>query len=248
MRPVEPARAYSQLKRSRQCTTKQCAEVVVARCRLRPFRCSRRMAQRSSSNAGSRGPCGAYLSRGKSRVENGKEINVDAYRKLLVKVVRVLVPGILVLLCSPGALRAQQQLFVDCSGTNPYVYPSINAALQNAGPGTSIFVTGTCNESISLFGQNAFNLGAFFGQTATINGGISINKSENVFLYGLNVTNPSGDGIVVGNSGGIVVDNCNSTGNAGVGLNVGGMSDVAVTSAGTFDYNIRGGMIIGGNS
>jgi hypothetical protein len=194
------------------------------------------------------GLCGAYLSRGKSRVENGKEINVNAYRKLLAKVVRVLVPGILVLLCSPGALRAQQQLFVDCSGTNPYVYPSINAALQNAGPGTSIFVTGTCNESVSLFGQNAFNLGAFFGQTATINGGISINKSENVFLYGLNITNASGDGIVVGSSGGIVLDTCTSTGNAGVGLNVGGMSDVSVTSAGAFDYNTRGGMSIGGNS
>jgi Right handed beta helix region len=173
---------------------------------------------------------------------------MNAYRKLLAKALRVLVPGILVLLCSPGALRAQQFLYVDCSGTNQYAYPSINAALSNAGPGTSIFVTGTCNESVSLFGQNAFNLGAFTGQTATINGGISINKSENVFLYGLNVTNPSGDGIVVGNSGGIVLDNCTSTGNAGVGLNVGGMSDVTVSSAGAFDYNARGGMSIGGNS
>jgi len=194
------------------------------------------------------GPCGAYLSRGKSRVENGKEINVNACRKLLAKAGRVLVPGILVLLCFPSALRAQQQLFVDCSGTNPYVYPSINAALQNAGPGTSIFVTGTCNESVSLFGQNAFNLGAFFGQTATINGGISINKSENVFLYGLNVTNPSGDGIVVGNSGGIVLDTCTSNGNAGVGLLVAGMSDVTVSAMGAFDNNVRGGINITGNS
>jgi hypothetical protein len=173
---------------------------------------------------------------------------MNAYRNLLCKVLRVLVPGALVLLCSPGALRAQQFLYVDCSGTNPYAYPSINAALSNAGPGTSIFVTGTCNESVSLFGQNAFNLGAFFGQTATINGGISINKSENIFLYGLNVTNPSGDGISVGNSGGVVLDTCTSSGNAGVGLNVGGMSDVTVSSAGAFDYNAKGGMNISGNS
>ncbi|HWW17090.1 MAG TPA: right-handed parallel beta-helix repeat-containing protein [Candidatus Saccharimonadales bacterium] len=173
---------------------------------------------------------------------------MTAYRKLLAKVVRVLVPGILVLLCSPGALRAQQQLFVDCSGTNPYVYPSINAALQNAGPGTSIFVTGTCNESVFLFGQNALNLGAFFGQTATINGTISISNSNNIFLYGLNVTNPNGDGIGVGHSVGVVLDNCASTGNAGVGLSVGGMSDVTVSAAGAFDYNARGGMNIGGNS
>ncbi len=187
-----------------------------------------------------------HCSAPQSLPQNG-DVNMNAYRRLLAQAVRMLLPGILLLLCS-GAARAQQFLYVDCSGTNLYAYPSINAALSNAGPGTSIFVTGTCNESVSLFGQNAFNLGAYAGQTATINGGISINKSENVFLYGLNVTNPSGDGIVVGSSGGIVVDNCNSTGNAGVGLNVGGMSDVAVTSAGTFDYNIRGGMIIGGNS
>jgi len=193
-------------------------------------------------------PYGAYLSRGKSRVENGKEINVNAYRKLLAKAVRVLIPGILVLLCSPGALRAQQQLFVDCSGTNPYVYASINAALQNAGPGTSIFVTGTCNESVFLFGQNALNLGAFFGQTATINGTLQINNSQNIFFYGLNVTNASGDGIGVGHSVGVVLDNCASTGNAGVGLSVGGMSDVTVSAAGAFDYNARGGMNIGGNS
>src|ERR1700726_787240 len=173
---------------------------------------------------------------------------MNAYRNLLSKALRVLVPGILVLLCSPGALRAQQFLYVDCSGTNQYAYPSINAALSNAGPGTSIFVTGTCNESVSLFGQNAFNLGAFFGQTVTINGGISIDKSENIFLYGLNVTNPSGDGISVGNSGGIVLDNCTSNGNAGVGLNVGGMSDVTVSSTGAFDYNGKGGMNISGNS
>ena len=172
---------------------------------------------------------------------------MNAYRTLLPKALRVLVPGILMLLCSPGALRAQF-LNVDCSGTNPYAYPSINAALPSAGPGAFILVTGTCNESVSLYGQNALNLGAYFGGSAQINGNVSVNHSENIYLYGLSVTNSFGDGINVNNSRGVTLDTCTSNGNAGVGLSVGGMSDVSVNTAGSFDYNAKGGMNIGGNS
>jgi len=195
------------------------------------------------------GPYGAYLSRGKSRVENGKEINVNAYRKLLAKAVRVLVPGILVLLSSPGALRAQQFLNVDCTGANPFAYPSINAALPNATPGTFILVTGPCTENVSLNGQNALNLGAYFGQTATINGAISINNSQNLFLYGLNVTNTAGDGITVSNSSrGISLNVCSSNGNAGLGLRVNGGSNVIIGASGAFSHNAGGGMNIDGQS
>lgn len=172
---------------------------------------------------------------------------MNAYRSLLPKALRVLVPGILVLLCSPGALRAQF-LNVDCSGTNPYAYSSINAALPSAGPGAFILVTGTCNESVSLYAQNGLNMGAYYGQTAQINGNLSINHSQNVYLYGLSVTNGFGDGINVNNSRGITLDTCASTGNAGVGLAVGGASDVSVNVAGTFDYNARGGVNISSNS
>jgi len=172
---------------------------------------------------------------------------MNDYGNRLRKAFRGLIPGVLVLLCTPGALRAQF-LNVDCSGTNPNAYSSINAALPSAGPGAFIEVTGSCNENIFLYGQRALNLGAPYGQTATINGTISIARSDNIFLYGLKVTNPSGDGIAVGNSGSIVLDTCTSTGNAGVGLSVGGMSDVTVDAPGAFDYNARGGMNIGGNS
>jgi hypothetical protein len=184
--------------------------------------------------------------RGKSCVENGEDA-MNAYRNLLSKALRVLVPGILVLLCSPGALRAQF-LNVDCSGANLYAYPSINAALPNAGPGAFILVTGTCNESVSLYGQNGLNLGAYYGQSAQINGNLAINNSQNVYLYGLSVTNGFGDGINVNNSRGITLDTCASTGNAGVGLAVSGASDVAVNVAGTFNYNTHGGMNISSNS
>jgi hypothetical protein len=171
---------------------------------------------------------------------------MKAYRNRLWKGLRVLIPGALVLLCS-GTLRAQF-LTVDCTGADPSALSSITTALAGAGPGAFIVVTGPCNENVFMFGRSALNLGAFAGQTAVINGTISIANSDNIFLHGLNVTNPSGDGIVVGNSRGIVLDNCTSTGNAGVGLNAGGMSDVTVSAAGAFDYNVRGGMNIGGNS
>ena len=164
------------------------------------------------------------------------------------RALRFIIPGILCLLSLPTKSQAQV-LYVDCTGTDVSTpYHRINDALPNAGPGAFILISGTCNESVSLWGQTGLNIGAFYGQTATINGNFSINNSQNVFLYGLIVTSSPGDGINVGSSRGIVLDNCASTGNAAVGLNVGGMSDVSVTSAGSFDYNARGGMSIGGNS
>ena len=166
---------------------------------------------------------------------------MNAHCKRLVTALRLVIPGILVLLCWPGALRAQF-LFVDCSGTNLYAYPSINAALPNAGPGAFILVTGVCNESVSLWGQTGLNIGAFFGQAATINGNFTINNSQNIFLYGLTITNSPGDGIDVNSSRGIILDTCSSSGNAGRGLAVNSMSDVAIQASGTFDNNGRGGI------
>jgi len=144
--------------------------------------------------------------------------------------------GLAALFVFPMAARAQF-LFVDCSGTNPYAYPTINSALPNAGPGAFIAVTGTCNESVFLYGSNNLMLGAFFGQTATLNGNLSINNSQLVFVYGLNVTNPYGDGIDVNSSRSVVLDACNSSGNAGNGLAAGQSSDVSVINFGTFNNN-----------
>src|SRR6202030_1218683 len=109
------------------------------------------MTQRSSSDAGSQRGQRGFVRLREACVKTERS-TMTAYRKLLAQAVRVLVPGIMLLLCS-GALRAQ--LYVDCSGTNPNAYSTINAALQNANnPGGLIFVTGTCNENVFLFGQN----------------------------------------------------------------------------------------------
>lgn len=148
----------------------------------------------------------------------------------------------------PAALPAQQYLSVDCTGASPWAYPSINAALPNATPGAFIFVTGPCTENVSLKDVNQLNLGSYSGQPATLNGSISIFNSENVSLYGLNVTNASGDGVSVYNSRGISLNISSSSGNAGVGLVVGGMSDVSIYAYGAFDHNGRGGINIGGDS
>jgi hypothetical protein len=169
------------------------------------------------------------------------------FKKLKVSSLFLSIPIFAMFLLCPTGARAQY-LIVDCTGADTSAYPSINAALPNATPGSFILVTGPCNESVSLYGQNALNLGAFYGQTVTINGAISINNSQNVFLYGLNVTNAAGDGITVSNSRGISLNVCSSNGNAGIGLRVNGMSDVNVGASGAFNHNASGGINIDTNS
>jgi hypothetical protein len=151
------------------------------------------------------------------------------------------------LLCPTGA-RAQQYLTVDCTGANPSAYPSINAALPNALPGAFILVTGPCTENVNLNQVSNLNLGAYYGQTAVLNGGINITNSDNVTLYGLNVTNTSGNGISVSSSRGTQLNVCSSSGNFGLGLNVNGMSDVTVGASGAFSHNGSYGIDITGNS
>ena len=172
---------------------------------------------------------------------------MNADGKLKAKSIYAIVPLFLLFLFCPAGAQAQY-LIVDCTGANPSAYPSISAALPNATPGSFILVTGPCTENVALNGQSGLNLGAYYGQTAALNGSISINNSQNVFLYGLNVTNPAGDGVSVSNSRGISLNVCSSNGNAGAGLRVGGMSDVTIGASGAFDHNAGGGMNIGGNS
>jgi hypothetical protein len=141
------------------------------------------------------------------------------------------------LLLFPSGSRAQ--LFVDCSGTNPNQYPSINAALQQAATvGSVISVTGTCTETVNLQGMVGLNLGAPYGQTATINGALTISNSQNVFLYGLQVTNSPIDGITVSDSTAVLLEACTANGNTLNGLRVQNMSDVAgIGVGGTFNNN-----------
>jgi hypothetical protein len=153
------------------------------------------------------------------------------------------VVGILLLtLALPPQLCAQ---YVDCSGNDPNAFPSITAALVNATPGSWITVVGTCNENVYITNQNTIGISALWQQTATINGSVSIQNSENVNLYGLNVTNAAGDGIQIGHSRGIILDTCSSNGNAGKGLTIGPASDLNINATGSFSNNGDNGITIG---
>ncbi len=172
---------------------------------------------------------------------------MKTFKKLTASSMFWSIPVLAMFLVCPTGVRAQV-LIVDCTGVNTSAYPSITAALPNATPGSFILVTGPCNENVSLNGLSGLNVGAYFGQTATINGSITINNAQNIFLYGLNVTNTAGNGVSVSNSRGISLNVCSSSGNAGMGLSVNGMSDVTVGASGAFDHNGNGGININGHS
>lgn len=146
------------------------------------------------------------------------------------------------LLLFPAALHAQ--LFVDCSGTNSNEFSSISAALQQAPTvGATILVTGICNETVNVYGMVGLNLGAPYGQTATVRGALTISNSQNVFLYGLHVTNSPIDGITVNDSTAILLEACTASGNTLNGLRAQNMSDVDIIGVGgAFNSNGSSGI------
>jgi hypothetical protein len=165
-----------------------------------------------------------------------------------MKKITISICFVVALFVFPNAARAQF-LVVDCSGMNPSAFATINAALSNVtGPGAFILITGTCNENVNLNGAINLGLAAPFGQTANINGHLSINNSQNVFLGGLNITNQFGDGIDVNSSRSVGLDSCSSSGNAGNGLSASGTSDIAIFPFGTFSNNAGVGISVGSNS
>jgi Right handed beta helix region len=155
-----------------------------------------------------------------------------------------------------SSIPAQAQfLFVDCSGqTPPPAFPSISSALfalqtsspPSAGSGAFIGVTGQCNENVFISGALNLFLAAF--GPVTLNGNLSINNSENVSVFGLNVTNNFGDGIDINSSRSVVLDSCTSNGNARSGLFAGQSSDVAVIANGAFSNNGFRGLDVESNS
>jgi len=144
-----------------------------------------------------------------------------------------------------AAAHAQQYYDVDCSGANPNDYPTISSALANVtGPGAYILIMGTCTENVTV--NNAFNIniGAWYGQTANLTGSITVNASDGVMLYGLNVTNPSGNGFTINSSHAVTLVSCSSNSNQLVGVNAGALSDVTVVGPSSFDHNGTGGLYL----
>ena len=104
------------------------------------------------------------------------------------------------LLCMPARAAGQwyqNSLVVDCSGSDPNAYTSFSAAMPFVTNSTAIWVRpGTvCNDNIYL---NELTYVAIFtdpGSTYTLNGSLNIQNSRSVWIYGMKVTNLSGDGI-----------------------------------------------------
>jgi len=170
------------------------------------------------------------------------------------------VMGLVLAAAMLSSIPAQAQfLAVDCSGQNPFgfpsPFPSINSALfalqfsspPSAGSGAFIGVeSGPCNENVFISGALNLFLAAF--GPVTLNGNLSINNSENVYVLGLNVTNNFGDGIDINSSRSVVLDSCTSDSNAGSGLFAGQSSDVVVIATGAFSNNGNRGLDVESNS
>jgi hypothetical protein len=138
---------------------------------------------------------------------------------------------------------AHAQLIVDCSGNTPGAYTTINAALANVtGPGAVILVSGTCTENVVITNMLNLSLGAWWGQTATVHGNIAVNTSEEIYIYGLNVTNSVGDGFTITSARGVTLDTCTSNGNQAHGLTASSMSQITVLGPSSFDNNGPDGM------
>lgn len=132
--------------------------------------------------------------------------------------------------------RAFGQFVVDCTGNTPGAYTTINSVIPLLYDGAVVRITGPCTENVTIAGIDHLNIGAAYGQTATLNGNLTINNLQDMYLYGMNVTNPNGDGIDINGSHDVTLDSCTSSNNADYGLNI-STSDVTVQGGAAFNNN-----------
>ena len=148
--------------------------------------------------------------------------------------------------CFSVTAHAEQYYNVDCTGANPSYFPTITAALNSGiGPGSFILVNGTCTENVVINSVLNLSIGAYYGSTANVVGNISVSDSDSVYFYGLNVSNPSGDGFDIVSSRGVILDTCTSNGNKGHGLNESNLSEVTMSGTGAFDNNGLSAILLG---
>jgi hypothetical protein len=137
--------------------------------------------------------------------------------------------------------HAFAQYVVDCSGNTPGAFTTINSVIPLLTNGAVVRITGTCTENVTITGLDNLWIGAPWGQTMNLQGNLTINGVQNLFLYGMNVTNPSGDGIDISSSPGVELDDCTSSNNSGYGLLV-SSSIVSIQNTGAFNNNGNDGI------
>jgi Right handed beta helix region len=150
-----------------------------------------------------------------------------------------------------AANRASAQyLLVDCSGATPGAYGSISSAVWAASNGTSIYVyPGTCYEDVNISNLSNFSIGTWWPGAVALHGSFTVNGSNNIFIYGFNVTSAYGSGFnVYHSSRNIMIDSCTSSGNPGYGVNINGNSSVYIQGSGNFSGNANRGIDVSENS
>jgi len=149
-----------------------------------------------------------------------------------------------------AANRAGAQLLVDCSGSTSGAYSSINYALSSAWNGASIYVLpGTCYEDVYITNMSNVWIGSWWAGAVVLHGSFTVSGSDNVFLYGFNITSSYGNGInVYHSSRNVMIDSCNSSNNAGYGANINGNSSVYVQGSGNYSGNGNAGIYVSESS
>ncbi len=152
------------------------------------------------------------------------------------------------LLCTPT--HAFGQFVVDCTGNTPGAYTTINSVIPLLTNGSVVRITGPCTENVNITGLANLNIGAAYGQTAVLNGNLTLNTVQNFYLYGMSVSNPgnngsNGDGIDISSSAGVTLDSCTSNNNSNFGLDVND-STVTVQDTASFSNNGNFGMEVTG--
>lgn len=148
---------------------------------------------------------------------------------------------------SVSSTKAVAQYVVDCTGNTPGAYTTINSVIPLLSEGAAVRITGPCTENVTIAGLDNLRIGAPWGQTAILNGNLSIRGVRDLFVHGINVTNPNGDGIDISNSLSVQLDDCTSSNNGRQGVNVTD-SVVDIQNTGAFNNNGNTGIVASGTT
>lgn len=167
------------------------------------------------------------------------------------KHLRVRALTVLVLVLA-GIASAQTNVDVDCSGSNPQAFHSINAALNTlnlVGPNT-ITVTGTCQENVALIERDRLTIQAAAGHVAAIQNaanpaGITlyVAGSHNIVLDSLVIQGGAPALYISDSSSATVVQNCTVENSVADGFDIDGESEVVIQNS-TIKNNSAVGIFI----
>jgi hypothetical protein len=145
---------------------------------------------------------------------------------------------------------------VDCSGSNPQVFPSINAALNTldlVGPNT-ITVSGTCHENVAVTQRDRLTIQAMPGRYATIENAATppsttlyVAGSHNIVLDSLIIQGGAPAMYISDSSSATLMQNCTVQNSAADGLDMEMESQLVIQNS-TIKNNSAAGVFIANES